>query len=65
MKGYKLVDIVDNQITNQYGRVFKLNKEYEIKDKIKYSISGFHFSIYPEETLRFIKRDDGRLPETM
>lgn len=55
MRGYKLVD---KGIVNQYKTQYKLNHEYVLNGKLKYSKNGFHFSIYPEETLRFADRDD-------
>lgn len=50
MLGYKLVD---EGIVNQYGTKYELNKTYYLNGKVKYSKNGFHFSTYPENTLRF------------
>ena len=64
MRGYKLVYGVDQNkkcVYNQYGTPYELNREYELSGELKYSKNGFHFSIYPEETLRFRDRSNGLL----
>lgn len=50
MLGFKLVD---EGIVNQYGTKYELNKKYYLNGEVKYSKNGFHFSTYPENTLRF------------
>lgn len=64
MRGYKLVYDVDQNkkcVYNQCGTPYELNREYELSGELKYSKNGFHFSIYPEETLRFRDRSNGLL----
>ncbi len=58
MIGYKLLN---KNLTNKNNKKYEIGKKYELNGPLKYSKNGFHFSIFPEETLRFANKESSEL----
>lgn len=51
MKGYKA--LIDN-LTNRYGYHYEIGKKNILNGELKWGENGFHFCLWPEDTLRYV-----------